>query len=402
MTDACAVRGRLRVATTAMPAVVDVDLDLPDGRGAGRARPVRAAASPRCCARSPGSSRPPAAGRAGDGADLAGTPTHKRGFALMFQDGQLFPHLTVARNVGYPLRLRRTARRRRPTPGSPSCSTWSGSRGTPTACRPPCPAASGSGSPWPARSPRRRGCCCSTSRSARSTPGCAQRLADDLRGILRRGRHDRADGDPRPRGGVHRRRPAGGDARRPDRAAGPDRRGLAGAGRRRDGAVPRLRPGAARATPRRGLLAAAGLPPARRRSPYAAPRWRVADGGPLRGRGASRSGRPRSRCGSSSPSTGVGEVDAVAPLDRPAGPGGRRSGCAVDAHPDWPSLPGRPRRRRPVPRLTGVYRRAQLLLVGIAVTMGAAGGAGGGRSSDKPPRRPRRLPRPVVACGCRC
>jgi thiamine transport system ATP-binding protein len=41
-------------------------------------------------------------------ADLAGVPTHKRGFALMFQDGQLFAHLTVARNVAYALRLRRT------------------------------------------------------------------------------------------------------------------------------------------------------------------------------------------------------------------------------------------------------------------------------------------------------
>jgi thiamine transport system ATP-binding protein len=41
-----------------------------------------------------------------DGADLAGVPTHKRSFALMFQDGQLFDHLTVARNVGYALRLR--------------------------------------------------------------------------------------------------------------------------------------------------------------------------------------------------------------------------------------------------------------------------------------------------------
>lgn len=43
-----------------------------------------------------------------DDADLAGVPTHKRGFALMFQDGQLFAHLTVARNVAYALRLRRT------------------------------------------------------------------------------------------------------------------------------------------------------------------------------------------------------------------------------------------------------------------------------------------------------
>ena len=43
-----------------------------------------------------------------EGADLAGVPTHRRGFALMFQDGQLFAHLSVARNVAYALRLRRT------------------------------------------------------------------------------------------------------------------------------------------------------------------------------------------------------------------------------------------------------------------------------------------------------
>lgn len=45
-----------------------------------------------------------------DGTDLAGTPTHRRGFALMFQDGQLFDHLTVAGNVGYALRLRGLSR----------------------------------------------------------------------------------------------------------------------------------------------------------------------------------------------------------------------------------------------------------------------------------------------------
>ena len=48
-----------------------------------------------------------------------------------------------------------------------------GLRGTPTGCRPPCPAASASGSPSPARWPSSRGCSCSTSRSAPSTAGCA-------------------------------------------------------------------------------------------------------------------------------------------------------------------------------------------------------------------------------------
>jgi len=45
-----------------------------------------------------------------EGTDLTHTPTHRRGFALMFQDGQLFPQLTVARNVAYPLGLRHVGR----------------------------------------------------------------------------------------------------------------------------------------------------------------------------------------------------------------------------------------------------------------------------------------------------
>jgi thiamine transport system ATP-binding protein len=45
-----------------------------------------------------------------DDCDLAGVPTHRRGFALMFQDGQLFGHQTVGGNVGYPLRLRHRPR----------------------------------------------------------------------------------------------------------------------------------------------------------------------------------------------------------------------------------------------------------------------------------------------------
>lgn len=41
------------------------------------------------------------------GQDLAGLPPHKRGFGLMFQDGQLFAHLSVAKNVAYGLSARR-------------------------------------------------------------------------------------------------------------------------------------------------------------------------------------------------------------------------------------------------------------------------------------------------------
>ncbi len=39
-----------------------------------------------------------------DGVDLARVPTHRREFGLVFQDGQLFPHRTVAGNIGYGLR----------------------------------------------------------------------------------------------------------------------------------------------------------------------------------------------------------------------------------------------------------------------------------------------------------
>ena len=96
-------------------AVDDVSFALPSGQvlavlgpsGCGKSTLLRAIAG----------LEPLAAGCvAYDGRDLAGVPTHRRGFALMFQDGQLFGHQTVGGNVGYPLRLRhrpRTEVRRR-------------------------------------------------------------------------------------------------------------------------------------------------------------------------------------------------------------------------------------------------------------------------------------------------
>ncbi|MCV7586565.1 ABC transporter ATP-binding protein [Micrococcus luteus] len=51
-----------------------------------------------------------------DGRDVAAVPTHRRGVGMVFQDGQLFPHRTVGRNVAYGLeaagwdRARRRAR----------------------------------------------------------------------------------------------------------------------------------------------------------------------------------------------------------------------------------------------------------------------------------------------------
>jgi thiamine transport system ATP-binding protein len=40
-----------------------------------------------------------------DGESVMRMPPHKRRFALMFQDGQLFPHLDVAGNVAYALKV---------------------------------------------------------------------------------------------------------------------------------------------------------------------------------------------------------------------------------------------------------------------------------------------------------
>lgn len=42
-----------------------------------------------------------------DGADMSGIATHHRGVGLVFQNNQLFPHLDVAGNVGYGLRIAR-------------------------------------------------------------------------------------------------------------------------------------------------------------------------------------------------------------------------------------------------------------------------------------------------------
>ncbi|MCX6394876.1 MAG: ABC transporter ATP-binding protein [Propionibacteriales bacterium] len=90
-------------------AVDAVDLDLPPGS-------VTAVLGPSGCGKSTllraiaGLERSDRGVIAYGGADLAGTPVHRRGFALMFQDGQLFPHADVAANIGYPLRLRRRRR----------------------------------------------------------------------------------------------------------------------------------------------------------------------------------------------------------------------------------------------------------------------------------------------------
>jgi thiamine transport system ATP-binding protein len=98
----------LTVSYDGVVAVADADLDLGEGRvlavlgpsGSGKSTLLRAVAGLETASGTV----------AWKGEDLGRTPTHRRGFALMFQDGQLFPQLTVARNVAYPLRLRHGSR----------------------------------------------------------------------------------------------------------------------------------------------------------------------------------------------------------------------------------------------------------------------------------------------------
>ena len=143
----------------------------------------------RCCAASIGSIDPDSGVVRVDGVDVATIdPVQlRRRIGYVPQDGGLLPHWRVQRNVELVLRLER--RRRAPSSARAMRSRSSGStrRASPIAGRANCRADSDSAWRSRARSPPSRRCCCSTSRSARSTrsrdrsfrrrsPRCEQRL----------------------------------------------------------------------------------------------------------------------------------------------------------------------------------------------------------------------------------
>ncbi|APU12936.1 MULTISPECIES: ABC transporter ATP-binding protein [Actinoalloteichus] len=93
-------------------AVSEVDLTVADGEvvallgpsGCGKSTLLRAVA---------GLEQPASGVVCWDDRDLADVPVHRRGFGLVFQDGQLFPHRDVAGNVAFGLRMARIDREAR-------------------------------------------------------------------------------------------------------------------------------------------------------------------------------------------------------------------------------------------------------------------------------------------------
>ena len=99
----------LTVSPGPRPILAGVDLDLGDGSlttlvgpsGAGKTTLLRALAG----------LAPISAGSITfDGTQVADLPAHRRGVGLVFQQPRLFPHLTAAENVAFPLRLKRMRR----------------------------------------------------------------------------------------------------------------------------------------------------------------------------------------------------------------------------------------------------------------------------------------------------
>lgn len=92
-----------------VPAVQAVDFDIPKGEfltllgpsGSGKTTLLKIVA---------GYERPSEGRLAFDGQDMGAVPVARRNIGMVFQNYALFPHLTVARNVAFPLEMRRVPR----------------------------------------------------------------------------------------------------------------------------------------------------------------------------------------------------------------------------------------------------------------------------------------------------
>lgn len=103
-----------------------------------------------------------------DGTDLARVPVHRRGFGLVFQDGQLFPHRDVAGNIAFGLRMKGTKAPDRVG----ELLRLVGLSGYERRRVIELSGGEVNGSPWHARSRQNPGSCCSTSHCPVWTPAC--------------------------------------------------------------------------------------------------------------------------------------------------------------------------------------------------------------------------------------
>ena len=86
------------------------------------------------------------------GRDVTRVPPKDRDIAMVFQNYALYPHMTVADNMGFALKIAGTAEGRDPQAGGGGGARSSTSSSTSTASPRPSPVASASASPWAARS----------------------------------------------------------------------------------------------------------------------------------------------------------------------------------------------------------------------------------------------------------
>jgi iron(III) transport system ATP-binding protein len=134
-----------------------------------------------------------------DGRDLVNVPARDRGFGIVFQSYSLFPHMTIAQNIGYGLKIRNTPTAEIEARVSDLLETVK---------------LAGFGHRYPAQlsggqqqrvaiaralavSPP---CCCSTNRSPRWTLGCGPDSGRSCASTAAP-RHSNLDGDSRSGGG---------------------------------------------------------------------------------------------------------------------------------------------------------------------------------------------------------
>jgi putative spermidine/putrescine transport system ATP-binding protein len=103
---------RIRLRAAGRDVLSDLSLSVPQGRflavlggaGAGKSALVSVLA---------GTARADGGGMSREGRPIGRVPAHRRGFGVVAQQDALFPGLTLAENVAYPLRLRGVGRRER-------------------------------------------------------------------------------------------------------------------------------------------------------------------------------------------------------------------------------------------------------------------------------------------------